>query len=413
VSAAGAESHPSVLLVDFNPSFGGVERHVCDLAGELVRRGYRVGCAYAAPGGLGERLPPGVARFETPALRPILRLVAALGAAVCSFRPDVVHLHGPRAALLGRPAVAWWRARARVRPGATGAGRGPVPAPGGLRPAIVTTAHGWMPGRLRLRRLFAAAYRLTTPLDDATIAVSRDTAGKFGRWARRLTVVPNGLAPPPLAPPAAAVPGAPGPPSGGRPAPRPSVAFRPVRLGFVGRLTPEKGFLMAVAAFAEARRLAGAKAEIELHVYGDGPLLEVFRRGVARRRLSGVHFYGWARPEDVPQILAGLDALLLTSREEGLPYVLLEAMAAGCPVVATAVGGIPEVIEDGRTGFLVAPGDVAAGAQAVLALAREPERAARMREAARRRATDYPLSAMLDGTCRAYAEALERRRRHV
>jgi glycosyltransferase involved in cell wall biosynthesis len=297
----------------------------------------------------------------------------------------------------------------------TGAGRGPAPAPGGRRPAIVTTAHGWIPGRLRLRWFFEAIYRLTTLLDDVTIAVSRDTAGKVGRWGRRLTVVPNGIAPLPPetapGPPAGGSPAAPEPPSGRLPAARPSAAPRPVRLGFVGRLTPEKGFLMAVSAFAEARRLAGAEAEIELHVYGDGPLLEVFRRGVARRHLSGVHFYGWAPPEDVLQILAGLDALLLTSRQEGLPYVLLEAMTAGCPVLATAVGGIPEVIEDGRTGFLVAPGDVAAAAQAILALARDPERAAGIGEAARRRAKDYPLSAMLDGTCQAYATALERRGR--
>jgi glycosyltransferase involved in cell wall biosynthesis len=389
----------SVLLVDFNPAFGGAERHVSDLAGGLVRRGYRVGCAYTASTGLGDRLPPEVARFEVPRLGPKTRLVGVLAGAVRSFRPDIVHLHSPRATLLGRPVVAWWRA--------TGSGRGPAPAPGGRRPAIVTTAHGWIPGRLRLRRLYQAVYRVTTVLDDATIAVSRDTARKFGSWGRRVAVVANGIAPP-AETPSAVVPGAPGPSAGRSPA-----APRPVRLGFVGRLTPEKGFLMAVAAFAEARRLAGAKAVIELHVYGDGPLLEVFRRGVARRHLSGVHFYGWVRPEDVLQILAGLDALLLTSREEGLPYVLLEAMSAGCPVLAIAVGGIPEVIEDGRTGLLVAPGDVAAAAQAILALARDPEHAAGIGEAARRRAKDYSLSAMLDGTCQAYAVALDRRSRHV
>ena len=395
---AGAAKAISVLLVDFNPAFGGAERHVSDLAGGLVRRGYRVGCAYTASTGLGARLPPEVARFEVPHLRPTTRLVRVLAGAIGSFRPDIVHLHCSRATLLGRPVVAWWRA--------AGAGRGPAPASGGRRPAIVTTAHGWIPGRLRLRLLYQAVYRVTTVLDDATIAVSRDTARKFGPWGRRVVVVTNGIAPLPAESLAAVVPGAPGPSAG-----RSAAAPRPVRLGFVGRLTPEKGFLMAVAAFAEARRLAGAETEIELHVYGDGPLLEVFRRSVARRHLPGVHFYGWVRPEDVLQILAGLDALLLTSRQEGLPYVLLEAMTAGCPVLATAVGGIPEVIEDGRTGFLVAPGDVAAAAQAILALARDPEHAAGIGEAARRRAKDYPLSAMLDGTCQAYATALERRGR--
>jgi len=400
---AGAAQAMSVLLVDFNPACGGAERHVSDLADGLVRRGYRVGCAYTASNGLGDRLPTEVARFEVPHRRPTTRLVRVLAGAIGAFRPDIVHLHSPRATLLGRSVVAWWRV--------TGAGRGPAPAPGGRRPAIVTTAHGWIPGRLRLRRLYQAVYRVTTILDDATIAVSRDTARKFGPWGRRVAVVANGIAPPAPESLAPAVAAAPGPPPGRLPAARPSAAPRPVRLGFVGRLTSEKGFLMAVAAFAEARRLAGAEAEIELHVYGDGPLFEVFRRGVARRHLSGVHFYGWVRPEDVLQILAGLDVLLLTSREEGLPYVLLEAMIAGCPVLATAVGGIPEVIEDGRTGLLVALGDVAAAAQAILALVRDPKYAAGIGEAARRRAKDYPLSAMLDGTCQAYATALERRGR--
>lgn len=101
--------------------------------------------------------------------------------------------------------------------------------------------------------------------------------------------------------------------------------------------------------------------------------------GVADR----VRFLG--RRDDVPALLAASDALVLPSSVEGLPLVVLEAMAAGRPVVATAVGGTPEAVVDGETGLLVPPGDVDALAEAVDSLLAAPERARRLGEAGRRR----------------------------
>jgi glycosyltransferase involved in cell wall biosynthesis len=95
-----------------------------------------------------------------------------------------------------------------------------------------------------------------------------------------------------------------------------------------------------------------------------------------------VRFLG-ERP-DVERLLAGMDVFALSSREEGIPNAVLEAMAAGRPVVATAVGGTPEVLEDGRTGWLVPPGDPAALADALAEALLDPAEAARRGAAARR-----------------------------
>ena len=85
-----------------------------------------------------------------------------------------------------------------------------------------------------------------------------------------------------------------------------------------------------------------------------------------------VEFMGWVDEADMPGIYASADILLLPSYNEGLPYVVIEAMAAGLPVISTPVGAIPEVVEDGVNGYLIDPGDVAALADRMLRLAGDP-----------------------------------------
>jgi len=195
---------------------------------------------------------------------------------------------------------------------------------------------------------------------------------------------------------------------------------------------------MALAAWAAARDIlavgaaaarprggagGGGSLDVELHVYGDGPLYRqarraaarLARRGAGRRHgrpvaaSGGVHFHGWVPPAEMPRVLSGLTALLLTSREEGLPYVALEAMTAGCPVIATAVGGLPELIEDGRTGWLIPPGDAERAAELIVTLATRPDLAGKVRRAAWERTRAYSVEAMVDGVEEAYRLALRRR----
>jgi glycosyltransferase involved in cell wall biosynthesis len=129
----------------------------------------------------------------------------------------------------------------------------------------------------------------------------------------------------------------------------------------MGRLHRQKDYPCLLAAFAD---LASAQPLARLRIAGEGPLLGELtaladRLGLADRvRFLGVR-------DDVPRLLAAADALVLASAWEGLPNVVLEAMAAGLPVVATDVGGVAQMVDDDRTGYLVPPRDPEALARAM------------------------------------------------
>jgi glycosyltransferase involved in cell wall biosynthesis len=129
---------------------------------------------------------------------------------------------------------------------------------------------------------------------------------------------------------------------------------RPPRLlvGAAGRLSPEKGFDQFVAA---ARRVADQHPSTGFILFGDGPLRTVLIQEVADRGLGDRFVFAGFRG-DLERYLPSLDVFVQPSFTEGLPVAVLEASAAGLPVVATAVGGTPEVVADGTTGFLVSAG---------------------------------------------------------
>jgi glycosyltransferase involved in cell wall biosynthesis len=152
----------------------------------------------------------------------------------------------------------------------------------------------------------------------------------------------------------------------------------PARVGFLGRLSPEKGTkeLLELAPV-----LAASGSGATLDIAGDGPdrdWLVATMAGVAAE--STVRWRGTVA--DSAAFLRDVDILVLPSHNEGMPYVVLEGMAAGCAVVAFAVGGIPEVIGSGDLGVLVDPGDVAAFVAEVTALAGDPDRVATIGRAA-------------------------------
>ncbi len=121
----------------------------------------------------------------------------------------------------------------------------------------------------------------------------------------------------------------------------------------IGRLSPEKGHDSLLCAGADWLK---ARPDICLLIVGDGPLRTSLQERVKSLGLDDqVRFAGYR--EDVPAVLAAADAVVIPSLREGLGYTALEAMAAGCPVAAFAVGGLPEIIRDGETGFLSPPGD--------------------------------------------------------
>jgi glycosyltransferase involved in cell wall biosynthesis len=154
------------------------------------------------------------------------------------------------------------------------------------------------------------------------------------------------------------------------------VPVRP-RLLFVGRLSPEKGVLLLVEA---AARLRSAGVPVELALIGDGPSRPAIERSVAERALGdAVTLLGWCDSARVRNEILASRALVLPSFAEGLPIVLLEALALQRPVISTWVAGIPELVEPGRSGFLVPPGSVDELARAMRAVIEEsPEKLAEM-----------------------------------
>lgn len=152
------------------------------------------------------------------------------------------------------------------------------------------------------------------------------------------------------------------------PVPLPDV--RPLRLVAVGRMAEQKGHPVLIDALA---RVAQRGVAVETVLVGDGPMRPDLERAIARHGLEGsVRLAGWLDEDGVRAELDDAHALVLPSFAEGLPVVLMEAMAAARPVIATWVAGIPELVCPGRNGWLVPPGDSDALFEAILAMATTP-----------------------------------------
>jgi glycosyltransferase involved in cell wall biosynthesis len=168
--------------------------------------------------------------------------------------------------------------------------------------------------------------------------------------------------------------------------PRPALSGRPT-IGYAGRLTFQKGLDVLLQATAlVARQIAG----VRLVIAGEGPLLSVLRAWVARLRLDrNVEIAGHLLRPELERCLAGAWVQAVPSRGEAFGNVACEAMMRGTAVVASRVGGLSEVVQDGRTGLLVPSGDAGALAQALLSLLGEPARADRLGSQGRQFALEH------------------------
>jgi len=176
-------------------------------------------------------------------------------------------------------------------------------------------------------------------------------------------------------------------------------------VGFVGRLSPEKAPEVFVRAALLLRHLA---PEAHCVICGDGPLRESLQAQVERMQLEGrVHFVGLRR--DMPEVYRALDVCVCTSNSEGMPLALMEAMASALPVVATRVGGVPDLVEHGRTGWLVGPRDYEGAAQAIARLLAHDDERHGMGRRARERAVQHFA---LDESIARTAELLQRLAAH-
>jgi glycosyltransferase involved in cell wall biosynthesis len=174
-------------------------------------------------------------------------------------------------------------------------------------------------------------------------------------------------------------------------------------LGTAGRLIGLKGIEYLLQAAAMLRReFPGLRVEIA----GSGPQRNELEQRVKVLGLAGsAEFLGWV--DDLNFVLPRWDVFVLPSLEEGFPIAALEAMAAGLPVVASAVGGVPELVEDGKTGWLVPPRDVEALAFRIRILLTSPEQRKVMGAAAQERVRDhFSLAQSTESFTRLYDELL-------
>lgn len=324
-----------IFMLSTSMGMGGADQQIILLARAMLARGHQVRIVSLAPlGQMGlearhegipvESLELRRAAGDVPRLLRLIRMIRA-------WRPDVLHSHMVHANLLARLV----RRPARV-------------------PALVSTVHSINDGG-GLRMM---AYRLTNGLVDRHTIISQLAAERYvaiGAIPRvRLQVIPNTVDTERF-----------------RRSPEARVALRR-ELGMdrefvwlaVGRFEEAKDCPTMIAAFS---RLSGERPASRLLLVGKGSLqgqveAQIGAAGLAERvRLLGVR-------RDVPALMSAADGYLLSSAWEGMPVVLLEAAAAELPVVATRVGGVPEVVEDGVTGFLVPPGDAEGLARAMAAV---------------------------------------------
>ncbi len=243
------------------------------------------------------------------------------------------------------------------------------------------------PGR---RRLECLTHRLV----DAEVCVSngvRDFFASGGFPRRKLIVIPNGVDVARFA--------------GRDPAFKARLGIKPEAplVATIGRLHPQKGMEFFIRAAASLRR---SRPECHFLIVGSGPLEGYLRAAAKGLNLEGaLAFLGLC--DDVPAILRATDVFVLASLWEGMPNVVLEAMAAGVPVVATRVEGTVDLIEHNETGLLVMPRDVPGLVSAIQRVLGEPGLGERLGRAAQERVrTQFPLDAMVRRYEALYAELL-------
>jgi glycosyltransferase involved in cell wall biosynthesis len=351
-----------LLLVTPELIAGGAERDMLNVAAGLVDRGHRIvlACHRGVLSAEAEQTGAAVVELPTHTRTPwgLLELGRRLRGLALERRVELVHLQAIR------PAVAARRGLGRRLP-------------------LLVTLHN-----LHRRWYYPLAAPLLARAADRVHFVSayeRDLFLKWGFPPRRGFVRHTGL-----------------------PAEYFAVSRRrdpgPFRLLLAARIDGRKGHDVLLRALAELP----AALELEAWIAGDGPARERLKTlarnlGVGRR----LTWLGFRR--DLPELYGRVDALVLPSRRESLPLSIREACAAGLPVVAAAVGGVPELIESGVDGLLVERGDHRHLARILCWLARRPEAARRLGRAARKRARrEWSLAGYLDYLEATYRDLLNR-----
>lgn len=376
-----------LMLCDYFPPHvgGGVERVAAELCHGLVRRGHKVTVltlrtcpapATESSNGLTVHRAPALelTRWLGVQFTASVPVLGALARLIRSFQPDLIHAHN----LFSRTTEVAALLRTTFH----------IP--------LVTTLHlGRLEGGGRVLRAFVRTYELTmgryiVRRSDHITCVSNavaEHARHIGGHSTPVSVIPNGV-------------------DASLFHPRPEQSNWGETILFVGRLVPNKGPETLIQA---APLVLAQHPKAQFVVVGDGPLRARLQGQAHKLGLRGaVQFLGIRK--DVPQLIREAALLVRPSSLEGMPLVVLEAMASAIPVVATPVGGTPELVKDGVHGFLVPVGSSTALAQAIVRLLDDRSLAQEMGRRGRELVKNgYTWDAVVDQTERIYNEEIHRR----
>jgi len=307
---------------------------------------------------------PCTGRWDVTAARCIRRLLE-------QERPDILHCHGYKADLYGFAAAR------------------------GLGIALVSTCHSW-PDRRAIMRAYAAADRFILRWFDQVTTPSAEVAEivhRSGVERAKVTVVANGVDVEQF--------------QGAYPTLRQEIPGAPKYLiGSVARLVPVKGGAVLLQA---AKKILSVCPEAAFVFVGAGTSRREWEALAQQLGIAERVFFAGAR-SDMAGVYASLDVVALPSFAEAMPMCLLEALAAGCPVVATDVGDVAKVIRSGVTGLLIKPGDVAALSDAILEIILNPPAAAQRAAQGRALASStYSAAVMVQNYSTIYERALSTR----
>lgn len=355
MGGAGLNGRARVLRLMTRLNVGGPAQQALLLTKSLT--GYRtVLAAGTPPAHEGEMTDPAVDVVRIPLVRPLdaradARAFMAVRRMIAGLRPDIVHTHMAKAGALGRSAALTLSAR----------------------PRLVHTFHGHvLEGYFSkgMQRVFIEVERRLANKTDRLIAVSEEIRDSLLELRigtpDKISVVSLGL---PLDRFAAPLPE-------GRLRKALGIPVEAALVGVIARLVPIKDHATLLRAIAE---LPG----VHLAILGDGESRAEIVRMISELGLTQrVHMAGWW--PDIETAMVDLDVVALTSRNEGTPVSLIEALAAGRPVVATDVGGVRTVVRHEITGLLASPGDASTISGAIQRLLRDRDLAERMAEVGRR-----------------------------
>ncbi len=364
----------TILFLISSEGYYGVENMLVGLAMELSRQGCHcvvgVFCNSHSPHtevaeqaqrqGLAVEIIACSGRWDWRAVKQIRTLLS-------KHDVDVVHPHGYKADLYALAA-----SRNRV--------------------ALLATSHNW-PSRLLRMRAYAILDRLALRMFDRVIVVSdavADILRRSGVADEKVAKIPNGVD---LDRFRSAVP---------KLRNEIGIANDPV-VGFVGRLVAEKGGAFLVRA---AQQVLAVHPNTTFVLVGEGPAQQEWQALACQLGIGKQIVFSGAR-DDMPEVYASFDMLVLPSLIEALPMCLLEAMAAGKPVIATRVGAVPGLVVDAQTGLLLDPGDVGALANAILRLLENPDQACQLGENGRAHvAQHFSAEVMAESYLAMYEEVL-------